>query len=65
MPDRDDNATEAALRLLEQEVKINQEKLALLKAAIAEGLTSGVVTDGEVVFTKLKQRIKDRAAAIA
>src|SRR5471030_1792471 len=63
---RYDNASEvirAGLRLLEQQEKENQEKLVRLNAAIAEGLASGVAEEGEVVFARLEQRIRDRAAA--
>ena len=62
---RYDNASEvvrAGLRLLLQEEKENLAKLEALKIAIAEGLAGGA-EDGEVVFARLRQRIKDRAAA--
>jgi hypothetical protein len=40
----------------------DEAKLVALKAAIAEG-RAGPFTDADVVFARLEQRIKDRAAA--
>lgn len=50
----------AALRLLELEEKENQEKFVWLKAAIAEGIASGVAPDGS--RERVLQHLRDRAA---
>jgi|WetSurMetagenome_2_1015567.scaffolds.fasta_scaffold1060236_1 antitoxin ParD1/3/4 len=57
------NASEVmrtALRLLEKEEREYEEKLAVLRAAIAEGLASGVAEDG--VFDRLDAYIEELAA---
>lgn len=57
------NASEVmrtALRLLEKEEREYEEKLAMLRAAIAEGLASGVAEDG--VFDRLDAYIEELAA---
>jgi antitoxin ParD1/3/4 len=60
---RYDNASEvvrAGLRLLEQEERVNQEKFAWLKAAIAEGIASGVAPVGS--RERVHRHIQKRAA---
>jgi antitoxin ParD1/3/4 len=57
------NASEVmrtALRLLEKEDREYEEKLAVLRAAIAEGLASGVAENG--VFERLDAYIEELAA---
>ena len=57
------NASEVmrtALRLLEKEEREYEEKMAVLRAAIAEGLASGVAEDG--VFDRLDAYIEELAA---
>ena len=61
---RYENASEvvrAALRSLERDEREYEEKLAALRAAIAEGDASGIA-EGDV-FARLRAEIKARAAA--
>jgi antitoxin ParD1/3/4 len=62
---RYDNASEvvrSALRLLQEEERVNQEKFAWLKAAIAEGIASGVAPDGsrERMHEYIKGRVSEK-----
>jgi len=62
---RYDNASEvfrSALRLLQEEERVNQEKFAWLKAAIADGLASGS-EDAEVAFAELDRYMNELVAA--
>ena len=61
---RYENASEvvrAALRSLERDEREYEEKLAALRAAIAEGEASGIA-EGDV-FARIRAQIKSRAAA--
>jgi antitoxin ParD1/3/4 len=60
---RYDNASEvvrSGLRLLEQEERVNQEKFVWLKAAIEEGIASGIAPDGS--RERVHRHIEERAA---
>jgi antitoxin ParD1/3/4 len=61
---RYENASEvvrAALRSLERDEREYEEKLAALRAAIAEGEASGIA-EGDV-FARIRAQIKSKAAA--
>jgi antitoxin ParD1/3/4 len=63
-PGRYENASEvvrAALRSLERDEREYEERLAVLRAAIAEGEASGIA-EGDV-FARIRAQIKSRAAA--
>ena len=51
----------AGLRLLEDQERLNDLKLAELKSAITAGLDSGAGEDAEKVFARLEAKYKVRA----
>ncbi|MDM0022751.1 type II toxin-antitoxin system ParD family antitoxin [Variovorax saccharolyticus] len=53
----------AGLRLLEDQERLNDLKLAELKNAITAGLDSGAGEDAEKVFTRLETKYKAKARA--
>ncbi|HET7835460.1 type II toxin-antitoxin system ParD family antitoxin [Variovorax sp. J31P179] len=55
----------AGLRLLEDQERLNDLKLAELRSAIRAGLDGGVGEDAEKVFTRLETKYKARASGKA
>jgi antitoxin ParD1/3/4 len=56
-----DQVIAEALRLLEEQDKINQKRLEELRRKIASGteqIAQGKVTDGEVVFARMEAKIR-------
>jgi antitoxin ParD1/3/4 len=64
---RYNNASEvvrAALRLLEDQQKIEAMKFEALRAAIAAGLASGPAVSADQVFDRLEAKYKTKLAAV-